>query len=258
MTRNGDVLPKSVTREEWLAARKELLDKEKEFSRARDALNADRRKLPMVMIGKNYIFEGAGGKATLLDLFEGRSQLIIRHFMFDPDWDEGCPSCSFSTDNTPNLSHLHARDTTLVLVSRARVTKLEAYKRRMGWNIPWYSSYNSDFNYDFGVTIDERCGSEMYNFKTKKEHEEAGTGYYFNGEQPFELPGVSCFIRDDDRIYHTYSAYGRGDELLDTTYMYLDLTVLGRQENWEQPPGRSDGPPMWWIRRHDEYDSNKK
>ena len=145
-------LPRVVTRAEWLGARQELLAKEKELTRRRDALNAERRRLPMVRIGKDYVFEGPNGRASLLDLFEGRRQLIIYHFMFDPGWDEGCDGCSMMVDNMGHPAHLHARDTSRVLVSRAPLAKIEPFKKRMGWTIPWYSSFGSDFNYDFGVT----------------------------------------------------------------------------------------------------------
>jgi len=147
--------PPVLSQQEWLAARKKLLAKEKEFTRHRYALNADRRRLPMTEIGKDYLFEGRDGQASLLELFEGRGQLLTYHFMFDPDWDEGCPTCSFLTDNIGHLAHLHARDTTLALVSRAPLAKIEPFRQRMGWTIPWYSSFGSDFNYDFHVTLDQ-------------------------------------------------------------------------------------------------------
>jgi predicted dithiol-disulfide oxidoreductase (DUF899 family) len=237
-----------VSRDEWLKARKKLLAHEKEVTRLRDEVNAERRRLPMVEIDKEYLFEGPDGEAHLVDLFEGRRQLIVYHFMFDPTWDEGCPSCSFIIDNVGHLSHLHARDTSFAAISRAPIEKLEAYKRRMGWTIPWYSSYGSEFNYDFHVTLDPAVAQVEYNFKRQ---DEAPDG----AEWPMEGHGVSAFLREDDRVFHTYSSYARGAELLVGTYNWLDLTALGRQEDWEQPPGRSDGGAQSWLRRHDEYDT---
>jgi predicted dithiol-disulfide oxidoreductase (DUF899 family) len=235
-------LPNVVSRDEWLAARKELLAKEKELTRRRDALNAERRRLPMVEIDKPYVFEGPDGDATLLDLFEGRRQLIVGHFMFDPSWEDGCPSCTAGADEiSPGLlAHLHARDTTLAYVSRAPLAKLEDYKARRGWTFPWYSSYGSDFNYDFHVTLDESVAPIEYNYRTLEEHRRAGTGYYFEGEQPMEMPGSSYFLRDGERIFHTYSTFGRGAEQTGGSYYFLDLSALGRQEEWEEPKGRAD------------------
>ena len=234
-------LPHVVSREEWVVARKQLLVKEKELTRARDALNAERRRLPMVEIDKEYVFEGPEGRVTLLDLFAGRRQLIVSHFMFDPHWDDGCPSCSAGADEMSEglLAHLHARDTTLVYVSRAPLHKLEDYKRRKGWTFPWYSSYGSDFNYDFHVTLDESVAPVEYNYRTAAEHREAGTGYYVEGEQPIEAPGSSYFLRDGDRVFHTYSTFARGAEQTGGSYYFLDLTALGRQEEWEEPKGRA-------------------
>ena len=242
--------PAIVSRAEWLAARKALLAKEKEFTRRRDALNAERRRLPMVRVDKNYVFEGPHGPARLVDLFEGREQLIVYHFMFDPSWDAGCPSCSFLTDNIGHLAHLHARKTTLALVSRAPLEKIEAYRQRMGWRIPWYSSFGGDFNYDFHVTLDEAVAPVEYNYKDKAVLLQKGERYFTDGESH----GLSVFLRDGGDIFHTYSAYARGTDLLVGTYNYLDMTALGRQEDWEEPRGRSDGPFMAWLRRHDEYD----
>lgn len=235
-------LPRIASREEWLAARKRLLVKEKEMTRARDALNAERRRLPMVRIEKRYEFEGPGGKAALADLFEGRRQLIVGHFMFDPRWEKGCSSCSAWVDEVAPglLRHLHTRDTTLAFVSRAPLAKIEAYKAAKVWNVPWYSSFGTDFNYDFGVTIDESHGPAVYNYRTRAEHEQAGTGYYFEGEPPIELPGMSVFLRVEDEVFHTYSSFGRGGEALGGSYAYLDLTALGRQEEWEEPKGRAE------------------
>ena len=242
-------MPRVASRDEWLVARKELLAKEKAATRARDELSRERRELPMVAVRKDYVFQGADGKASLLELFEGRRQLITYHFMFDPSWDEGCPNCSLLVDNIGDLSHLHARNTSLVLVSRAPYDKLDAYRERMGWTIPWVSSHHSDFNYDFHVTLDESRGSVEYDYEDKATHEEKGEDYFTAGE----MHGISCFLRDGDRVYHTYSTYARGGDLLLGTYNFLDMTALGRQEDWEQPPGRSDGPFMSWVRRHDEY-----
>ncbi|MBA3566879.1 MAG: DUF899 domain-containing protein [Actinomycetota bacterium] len=234
-------LPQVVSRDEWLVVRKQLLVKEKELTRRRDELNAERRMLPMVEIEKGYVFEGPDGEASLLDLFEDRRQLMVGHFMFDPSWDEGCPSCSAGADELADglLEHLHIRDTTFAYVSRAPLEKIETYKARKGWTFPWYSSYGSDFNYDFHVTIDESVAPAVYNYRTKAEHERAGTGYYFEGEQPIEEPGTSCFLRDGDSIFHTYSTYGRGAEMMGGSYYFLDLTALGRQEDWEEPRGRA-------------------
>lgn len=197
-------MPPIVSPQEWETARQELLVKEKELTRARDALNAERRRLPMVKVEKAYAFEGPNGPANLLDLFEGRRQLFIQHFMFHPDWDAGCRSCSAWTDQVArgHLNLLHARLTTLAIVSRAPLAKIEPFRERMGWSIPWYSSYGSDFNYDYGVTIDEEVAPAVYNYRTREDHEAAGTGYYF-----------------------------------------LDLTPLGRQEPWEKPEGRARTAP---------------
>ncbi|HZD13567.1 MAG TPA: DUF899 domain-containing protein, partial [Pseudonocardiaceae bacterium] len=234
-------LPRVVSRDEWLVARKELLAQEKAMTRARDALNTKRRELPMVRIEKDYLFEGPDGKASLLDLFDARRQLIVSHFMFSPDWDDGCSSCSAGADENSDglLAHLHSRDTTLVYVSRAPLAKIEAYKARKGWTFPWYSSYRSDFNYDFHVTLDESVAPIEYNYRTKAEHEQAGTSYYIESEQPIEGPGMSCFLRDGDDVFHTYSLYARGAEMLGGSYYFLDLTALGRQEEWEEPKGRA-------------------
>jgi predicted dithiol-disulfide oxidoreductase (DUF899 family) len=225
MATNKLALPPVVSREEWLVVRQALLKKEKELTRALDALHAERRRLPMVQIEKEYVFEGPNGPARLLDLFEGRRQLIVYHFMFDPAWDEGCDGCSMLVDNMGHPAHLHARDTSRVLVSRAALEKLERFKQRMGWIIPWYSSFGSDFNIDFGVTTDR-------------------------GES-FRL---SVFLRADDRIFHTYFTDGRGVEYLGSNWSYLDLTPLGRQEDWEDSPaGWPQTPPYGWWRHHDSY-----
>lgn len=226
-------LPEIVPREQWHAAREELLAKEKAATRARDALNAERRRLPMVEIDQEYVFEGGDGKATLPDLFEGRPQLVIYHFMFAPEWDAGCRSCSGFLDQIGHLAHLKARGTTFAAVSRAPYTKILPFKARMGWTVPWYSSYGTDFNRDFEVTL-ERAGESV------------------------ERPGISCFLRDGERVFHTYSTYERGLDGLGSTTSLLDLTALGRQEEWEQPEGRASalGAPAGSarIRYHDEYE----
>ena len=234
-------LPKIVTRDEWLAARKALLVKEKELTRQRDALNAERRQLPMVEIDKEYTFDGPDGRVGLVDLFDGRPQLIIYHFMFDPSWDDGCPSCSAGTDElSPGFfEHLHTRDTSYAMVSRAPLEKLERWKAKKGWDVPWYSSFGTDFNYDFGVTIDESVRPGEHNYRTKADWEAMGSDF-FTYDQPFEMPGRSCFLHVDGRIFHTYSQYTRGLESTGGSYYFLDLTALGRQEEWEEPKGRSE------------------
>jgi predicted dithiol-disulfide oxidoreductase (DUF899 family) len=208
-------LPKIVSRDEWLAARKALLVKEKELTRARDALNAERRRLPMVEIDKPYVFTGPDGEASLLDLFGGRRQLILGHFMFDPRWEDGCPSCSAGADEVSRglIEHLHTRDTELVYVSRAPIEKLERWKAKKGWFFPWYSSYGSDFNYDFHATLDESVAPLEYNYRDREEYERAGSEHPFDYEQPIEMPGTSVFLRDGDRVFHTYSSYARGAEM---------------------------------------------
>lgn len=254
-------LPKIVSRDEWLDARKALLAREKEMTRARDALSADRRRLPMVRIDKEYVFEGPEGPATLLDMFDGRRQLVLGHFMFDPEWEDGCPSCTAGVDELADglVRHLNVRDTSIAYVSRAPIDKLERYKAKKGWTIPWYSSYRNDFNYDFQVTIDESVTPAIYNYRTQAEHEAAGTGYYFQGGQPIELPGQSHFLRVGDDVYHTNSVFGRGAEQLGGSYYWLDLTALGRQEDWEEPKGRTTGLGAQvgseTLRYHDEYDT---
>lgn len=232
-------LPEIVPRKQWLDERKKLLKKEKKFTRMRDELNAERRRLPMVEIEKEYKFESPNGKASLLDLFEGRQQLIVYHFMFDPDWDEGCSSCSAWADHIArgHLNHLHARSTTLALVSRASLDKITAFKTRMGWKMPWYSSYSSDFNFDYHVTQDESIAPVTYNYRDKATLEHLGQHYHTKGEQP----GISCFLRVDNTVFHTYSTYGRGSEQVGGAYYFLDMTALGRQEEWEEPKGRATG-----------------
>jgi predicted dithiol-disulfide oxidoreductase (DUF899 family) len=234
-------LPRIVDRDEWLAARTELLTEEKELTRRRDALNAKRRELPMVEVVKPYVLHGPVGDVGLADLFDGRRQLIVYHFMFEPDWDDGCPSCTAGTDELCDgfFEHLHTRDTSYAMVSLAPLEKLERWKALRGWDVPWYSSSGSDFNVDFGVTVDEAAGADTYNYRDRAGYEAKGEDF-FSSPQPFELPGRSCFLAVDDRVFHTYSQYGRGLESTGGSYYFLDLTALGRQEDWEEPAGRSD------------------
>ena len=234
-------LPRIATREEWLTARRELLAKEKELTRRRDALNVERRELPMVEVEKDYVLTGPDGPVGLADMFDGRRQLLVYHFMFDPTWDDGCPSCTAGTDElSPGfLEHLHVRDTTYAMVSRAPLEKLERWKAKRGWDVPWYSSFGTDFNYDFGVTVDESAGQGEYNYRSKAEFEALGETF-FESDQPFELPGRSCFLLVDGRVFHTYSQYARGLESTGGSYYFLDLTALGRQEDWEEPKGRTE------------------
>ena len=260
-------LPEVVSREEWLAARKELLAKEKELTAARDRLGAARRNLPMVRVDKPYRFEGPNGTFDLLGLFEGRQQLVMHHFMFDPDWDTGCPSCSSAADQIPTrLRQLHVRNTTLVAVSRAPYSKLAAFRDRMGWTFPWYSSHGSDFNYDFHATIDARIAPVLVNFRTMAELAAAAQAGPIRPEKAAwmndpngEWPGISAFLRVEDEVFHTYSAFGRGIEEFHNGNPYLDLTALGRQEHWEEPQGRATplglhvGGPN--LRLPDEYDT---
>jgi predicted dithiol-disulfide oxidoreductase (DUF899 family) len=234
-------LPKIATRDEWLLARKDLLAREKELTRRRDELNVERRQLPIVEIDKEYLFDGPNGQVRLIDLFEGRAQLIVYHFMFHPEWEDGCPSCTAGTDElSPGfLDHLHLRDTTYAMVSRAPLAKLERWKAKKGWDLPWYSSNGSDFNYDFGVTIDASRGFGTYNFRTLDEFAAIGRESMKTAEQPYDMPGRSCFLDIDGRVFHTYSQYARGLESTGGSYYFLDLTALGRQEEWEEPKDRS-------------------
>jgi predicted dithiol-disulfide oxidoreductase (DUF899 family) len=222
-----------VSYDEWLEARNVFLAKEKQATRARDALAAERRRLPMVRIESDYAFDGPDGKASLGDLFDGRRQLLLYHFMFGPNQPAGCDGCSMVVDQVGHLAHLHARDTSFVLVSRAPIARIEAYRKRMGWTIPWFSSFESDFNHDFGV------GPKR-----------PRPGEYQDGESF----GLSVFFRDGDEIYRTYFTNGRGVEALGSVWTFLDLTPLGRQETWEDSPqGTPQTPPYEWWRRHDEY-----
>ena len=217
---------------EWLAERKELLAREKEFTRLRDELTRRRHELPWERVAKEYVFEGAEGRRTLSELFDGRSQLVVYHFMFEPGWDAGCKHCSFWADNfDPNVVHLKARDVTMIAVSLAPYAKLAAYRERMGWSFPWYSSAGSDFNLDYGVSFAEEA---EYNY---------GSQTVSNTERE----GVSVFAKDPGgSVFHTYSAYARGIDLLNTAYNYLDLVPKGRDEEGQGP--------QFWVRRHDEYE----
>jgi predicted dithiol-disulfide oxidoreductase (DUF899 family) len=228
-----------VSHEEWLKARRDLLVKEKEFTRLRDELSQRRRELPWEAVDKNYVFEGPHGKEALTDLFEGRSQLVIYHFMFDPSWDAGCPHCSFWADNfNGTIVHLNQRDTTMIAVSHAPYGKLAAYEKRMAWNFKWLSSFGTDFNFDYHVSFtpeEVRNKTAFYNFAIQPT---PGT----------DAPGVSVFYRDQSgRVFHTYSAYARGIDLLNAAYNYLDLTPRGRDEAGQKNP-------QFWVRRRDEYE----
>ncbi len=229
---------KVVSREEWTEARIELLKKEKEATRLHDRLSAERRNLPWVKVEKSYVFDGPQGKETLAALFDGRSQLVIYHFMFGPEWQEGCPSCSFTADHIDGtLAHLAARDVTIVMVSRAPLAKIEAFKKRMGWWFKWVSSCGTDFNPDFRVSFTKEetaLGKVNYNYTMQE----------FPSE---EAPGISVFYKDlGGDVFHTYSTYGRGVEPLDSTYMILDLAPKGRDED-------QLGFTMEWVRHHDRY-----
>ena len=238
--------PRVVSRDEWLAARKELLAKEKAATHARDELSASRRALPMVEVTKKYVFTGPGGEVSLLDLFEGRRQLIVYHFMWRhaesgfPGEDQGCPTCSFLVDSIGDPAHLHYCDTTLALVSRAPIASIERHRQRMGWPLPWYSSYGSDFNYDFHTSFDTGIAPLEYNYMDAATLERTAP-YIRSGTDAF---GTSVFLREDARVFHTYSAYGRGVDGLINTYNWLDLTPLGRQRHVAE------------FQYHDSYDAS--
>jgi predicted dithiol-disulfide oxidoreductase (DUF899 family) len=227
-----------VSHEEWLAARRLLLAEEKEFTRLRDRLSQQRRDLPWERVDKNYAFEGPGGRETLSQLFDGRHQLAVYHFMLAPDWQEGCKSCSFWADNFNGIdAHLRQRDVSFLAISRAPLPKIEAFKKRMGWTFKWVSSFGNDFNYDYRVSFrseQSSSGEIFYNYAPRKTAME-------------ELPGISVFYKDDDgTIFHTYSCYARGLDMLNGAYHWLDLTPKGRDET---------GPhKMAWVRLHDEYE----
>ena len=234
--------PAVVSPGEWLAARKDLLAAEKASVRAKDALNTRRRQLPMVRVDKEYRFDGPDGPAGLGDLFAGRPQLVVQHFMFHPDWDEGCGSCTAAVDELSEglLRHLGARGTSYAVVARAPLAKLADYRAKRGWTIPLYSSFGSDFNYDFHVTLDASVAPVQFNYRDPGELRAAGMDWILDpAAQPMEQPGMSCFLRHDDAVFHTYSTFGRGTEQTGGAYGILDMTALGRQESWEQPPGRA-------------------
>jgi predicted dithiol-disulfide oxidoreductase (DUF899 family) len=232
--------PKVVSREEWVVARKKLLAREKQLTRERDVVAAERRQLPWVKVEKNYVFDSPSGKKTLADLFNGKSQLIVYHLMFGPEWQEACPSCSFNMDHTDGaLVHLAQRDVSFAAVSRAPISKIEAFKKRMGWRFNWVSSHATDFNYDYQVSFTPeqiakgKIGSDFGLFDFLQE----------------EIPGMSVFLKDKDgNIFHTYSPYYRGTEITMNTYNYLDLVPKGRDED-------SLRFTMSWLRHHDRYES---
>jgi predicted dithiol-disulfide oxidoreductase (DUF899 family) len=235
-------LPEVVTEEKWESARRELLANEKKLTKVRDHLNTERRQLPMVEVTTAYEFEGPKGSVSLLDLFEGRRQLILYHFMFHPEWEEGCPSCTAGTDEISRgfLEHLHVRDTTYAMASRAPFEKLERWKAERGWDLPWYSTNDGDFSYDFGATIDASRGYDTYNYRTLDEYAAMGEETMKTADQPYDMPGCTCFLQDGGRVFRTYSVYARGLESTGGSYYFLDLTALGRQEDWEEPKGRAD------------------
>lgn len=226
---------KVVSQKEWMEAQKAHLVKEKEYTRHRDRLNAERQALPWTRVEKDYVFDTPQGKKTLAELFAGRSQLIVNHFMFGPDWEAGCVGCSFGADHIDGANqHLKQHDVTLVAVSRAPLAKIEAYKKRMGWKFDWVSSFGSDFNFDFGVSF-------------RKEDIASGKAIYNHAPMTFEMdemPGLSVFYKDEDgNIYRTFSQYARGDEDRLGAYVFLDRT----------PKGRDEKSSMDWVKRHDEY-----
>jgi predicted dithiol-disulfide oxidoreductase (DUF899 family) len=224
--------PTIVSRDQWLGERKKLLAHEKELTRQGDRVNAERRRLPMVKIEKDYVFDGSDGKQSLKAIFKGHRQLIVYHFMFGPTWTKGCPGCTGFVNALGDLSTLNDRDTTFVLVSRAPFLRLEAYKEQMGWTVPWFSSLGSDFNYDFHVTNDERVAPVEYNYRNKAELEARNGPNAMEGEEH----GLSVFFRLDDDVFHTYSVYARGTESLRDARSLLDTTPYGRQQDFEDSP----------------------
>ena len=229
---------KVVSKDEWIEARKRLLTKEREFTRLRDQLSQQRRDLPWEAVNREYVFEGPNGKQTLPDLFDGRSQLIVYHFMFGPGWEAGCPHCSFWADNFNDIIvHLNQRDVTMIAVSRAPYSQLAAYKKRMGWSFKWVSSSETDFNFDYHVSFTPEAMAKNAVF------------YNYTIQEPgdSEREGVSVFYKDPTgRVFHTYSAYARGIDMLNTAYHYLDLAPKGRDE-------AGHDFTQFWVRRHDEY-----
>jgi predicted dithiol-disulfide oxidoreductase (DUF899 family) len=230
-------LPDVVSQEEWEAANKRILDKEKQMTRECDALAAERRRQPIMRVEKDYEFEGLNGKATLLDLFEGRRQLFVYNFMFGPNQDVGCDGCSMVVDQLADIRHLHARDTSFALVSRAPVEKLERFRKRMGWDVPWYSWGGGTYGVDLGLSPPEPKPEEY---------------------QDGEMFCLNAYFRDGDDIYRTYFTSWRGLEVIGPVWSYLDRSLLGRQETWEDSPaGYPQGEPYTWWRRHDEYEEKR-
>jgi len=229
---NNIAHPPIVPRDAWLLARKELLVEEKALTRQRDVVNAARRRMPMVRLDKRYVFDGPAGETTLLDLFEGRRQLIVYHFMFDPAWEAGCPGCTGFVNALGDLSYLATRDTTFVLISRAPLEKLERYRAVRGWKVPWFSSNRSDFNYDFHVTFDEAIAPFEHNYRSKAELQQRGETRFGPGESQ----GLSVFFQMDGSVFHSYSTYARGVEGLTNSFSLLDTTVYGRQQDFEDSP----------------------
>jgi predicted dithiol-disulfide oxidoreductase (DUF899 family) len=231
-----------VSPEEWLSARTAFLAKEKEFTKLRDELSRQRRELPWERVEKEYVFDTPNGKQTLIELFGDRNQLVVYHFMFDPDWDEGCPHCSFWADNFNGIDvHLNHRDVTFLAISRAPLAKIEEFKTRMGWSFPWVSSGQNDFNYDYHASFTPEQfekGTAVHNY----------TNYTPTDGHAFDREGVSVFYKDESGpVYHTYSCYARGIDLLNGAYNYLDLTPRGRDENRPEDV-------QAWVRHHDKYD----
>jgi predicted dithiol-disulfide oxidoreductase (DUF899 family) len=226
-------LPETVSSEQWLEARKRLLETEKQATRARDALNAERRRLPMVRIDKDYRFDGPDGTVTLGGLFGDSRQLIVQHVMFGPDWEAACPGCTAGIDEIADgvLAHLRSRDTAFVLVSRGPLDKLEKHRLAKGWTVPWYSSYGSDFNYDFQATVDRERNQLVYNYREEPD--------MLGDDDSTEVPGFSCFLRDGEQVFHTYSTWARGSDIIGSSYSLLDLTAFGRSEEWEEPKDRA-------------------
>jgi predicted dithiol-disulfide oxidoreductase (DUF899 family) len=228
--------PAVASRSDWLAARKKLLAREREVTHLRDAVNAERKRLPMVKVDKDYRFEGPDGELRLIDMFEGRSQLYIHHFMWLDDIDAGCPSCTVAGDlqfNEQSLALLHGRDLTLACISRAPYASIARYRDSHGWTFPWYSSNDNDFTYDYHATLDPARSPIEYNYKTLDELHDAG---FTDGELRGDQPGASIFLRRGNEVFHTYSAYSRGLDHASVGYPFLDLTPYGRQEAWEDAP----------------------
>jgi predicted dithiol-disulfide oxidoreductase (DUF899 family) len=238
MTATTIAHPPIASREQWLAERKSLLAHEKELTKHYDRVNAERRRLPMIKIEKDYLFDGPNGNPSLKDLFEGRRQLIVYHFMFDPTWDKGCPGCTGWVDALGDLSLLNDRDTTFVVISRAPLSKLAVYKAEKGWDIAWFSSFDSDFNYDFHTTLDAKITPPEDNYRNQAEmNAKEGHPVDMKGERH----GLSVLFQLDDEIFHTYSVFARGCSSLSNSYSLLDATPYGRQQDFEESP---DGWPQ--------------